>query len=98
MLQEVEPRCGEALCRLFPADDNIDITPIARKAKRALRMGMRDHHHHHPYAGADRHYGGGGGGGGGGHMRTAHPRHMESLRLGPFLLGLLSGYYGQPFT
>lgn len=31
--QEVEPRIGEKLCRLFPEDDGIDITPILRKSK-----------------------------------------------------------------
>jgi len=36
-LQEVEPTIGEALCRLFPADDNIDINHIVHSAKQALR-------------------------------------------------------------
>ncbi|CAF1085586.1 unnamed protein product [Rotaria sordida] len=31
--QEVEPRCAEALCRLFPSDPTIDIMSIAMKAK-----------------------------------------------------------------
>ncbi|XP_013407349.1 YTH domain-containing protein 1 isoform X2 [Lingula anatina] len=31
--QPVEPRCGEALCRMFPADEAIDISAITRKAK-----------------------------------------------------------------
>ncbi|UJR26434.1 hypothetical protein I4U23_007765 [Adineta vaga] len=32
--QEIEPRCAEALCRLFPSDGSIDIMSIALKAKR----------------------------------------------------------------
>ncbi|XP_065213264.1 YTH domain-containing protein 1 [Planococcus citri] len=31
--QEVEPRVGEKLCRLFPKDDDIDLAPILRKSK-----------------------------------------------------------------
>lgn len=33
-LQEIEPRCGEALCKLFPTDDNVDLNDIVREAKR----------------------------------------------------------------
>ena len=33
----MEPYCGEAICRLFPPDENVDLTAVARKAKRALR-------------------------------------------------------------
>jgi len=32
--QEIEPRCAEALCRLFPSDPGVDILSIAMKAKR----------------------------------------------------------------
>ena len=35
MLQEIEPRCGEALCKLFPMDDNIDLNDIVREARRS---------------------------------------------------------------
>ena len=31
--KEIEPRCAEALCRLFPSDPTIDIISIATKAK-----------------------------------------------------------------
>ncbi|CAD5116319.1 DgyrCDS5223 [Dimorphilus gyrociliatus] len=31
--QEIEPVCGEALCRLFPPDENIDLREIAHRAK-----------------------------------------------------------------
>ncbi len=57
--QEVEPRCGEALCRLFVPDDNVDLRAIAMKAKRARRE-----------AHAER---GGGGGGGPGPAAMAPP-------------------------
>ena len=45
--QEVEPNCGEALCRLFPPDDNIDIRSIALKAKKNYRK-MEGHHRVRP--------------------------------------------------
>lgn len=32
--KEIEPRCAEALCRLFPSDPGVDILSIAMKAKR----------------------------------------------------------------
>ena len=40
--QEMEPRVGEALCRLFPPDENIDIRAIALKAKRACKERLKD--------------------------------------------------------
>lgn len=40
--QEIEPRVAEELCRLFPEDDGIEITPILRLAKEASKkMGIR---------------------------------------------------------
>ena len=36
-LQEVETRCGEALCRLFPQDEHIDVVEILRDARRRRR-------------------------------------------------------------
>jgi len=36
--QEVEPRVAEELCRLFPVDTNVDMTPILRKSKEAARQ------------------------------------------------------------
>ncbi|KAK6178781.1 hypothetical protein SNE40_011290 [Patella caerulea] len=39
--QEIEPTCGETLCRLFPADDNIDLITIARKI---VKSGKRTVH------------------------------------------------------
>lgn len=35
--QEIEPRVAEELCRLFPEDDGIEITPILRLAKEASK-------------------------------------------------------------
>ncbi|XP_052775274.1 YTH domain-containing protein 1-like isoform X2 [Mya arenaria] len=32
--QEIEPRCGEALCKLFPSDDNVDLNDIVREARK----------------------------------------------------------------
>ncbi|CAH1774580.1 unnamed protein product [Owenia fusiformis] len=37
--QDIEPSVGEELCRLFPVDENIEITTIARKAKHAKALG-----------------------------------------------------------
>ncbi|XP_069694562.1 YTH domain-containing protein 1-like isoform X2 [Periplaneta americana] len=36
--QEIEPRVAEELCRLFPMDEGIDMTPILRKSKEAARL------------------------------------------------------------
>lgn len=33
--QEIDPRCGEALCKLFPIDENLDLNSIVRKARKA---------------------------------------------------------------
>ena len=35
VVQEIDPRCGEALCKLFPVDENLDISPVVRKARKA---------------------------------------------------------------
>ncbi len=35
--QEVEPRIGEKLCRLFPEDEGVDMAPILRKSKEATK-------------------------------------------------------------
>lgn len=36
-MQEIEPTVGETLCRLFPADEQIDLHRIASLSKHALR-------------------------------------------------------------
>lgn len=38
VVQEIEPRVAEELCRLFPMDEGIDMTPILRKSKEAARL------------------------------------------------------------
>ena len=48
ILQEIEAMCGEALCRLFPPDENIDLRAIALKARRARRSAPSTDHHHPP--------------------------------------------------
>lgn len=50
--QEIEPRVAEELCRLFPEDDGIEITPILRLAKEAAKKnGLRGRDgHRHPKA------------------------------------------------
>ena len=60
MFQEVEPRCGETLCRLFPPDDNVDLRAIALKAKRARREAHAERGGAQVFSPRDR--GGGGGG------------------------------------
>ncbi len=35
--QEIEPKCGEALCRMFPTDEAIDVVEILRDARRRRR-------------------------------------------------------------
>ncbi|KAL3869121.1 hypothetical protein ACJMK2_041842 [Sinanodonta woodiana] len=41
--QEIEPRVGEALCRLFPPDNNVDLTDIVDRARKSRRgSGDRD--------------------------------------------------------
>ncbi|XP_044735510.1 YTH domain-containing protein 1 [Chrysoperla carnea] len=46
--QEIEPRVAEELCRLFPQDEGIEMTPILRKSKDAARLARA--HHRHPTA------------------------------------------------
>ena len=40
--QPVEPVCAEALCRMFPLDEHIDLKAIAIKARRARRLLERE--------------------------------------------------------
>lgn len=37
--QEIEPKVAEELCRLFPEDEGIEMTPILRKSKEASKKG-----------------------------------------------------------
>ncbi|KAJ3661875.1 hypothetical protein Zmor_006253 [Zophobas morio] len=44
--QEIEPRVAQELCRLFPEDDGIEVTPILRLAKEAAKKNsLRGHRH-----------------------------------------------------
>lgn len=68
--KDIEPRCGEMLCKLFPADDNVDLSSIVRKA--------RKRHSVRRMAGG---VGGGGGGNiGGGVGRGDGDRRRENFR------------------
>jgi len=55
-LQEIEPRCAEALCRLFEPDENIELRSIALKAKRARRSAQleRERYYREPPQGGHR--------------------------------------------
>ncbi|XP_005179046.1 YTH domain-containing protein 1 [Musca domestica] len=39
--QEIEPKVGAELCRLFPEDEKVELTPILRKSKATAKM-MRE--------------------------------------------------------
>ncbi|CAF1355043.1 unnamed protein product [Rotaria magnacalcarata] len=59
--QEIEPRCGEALCRLFPPDPTIDLVSISRKAEKhkpsrsPLSINPSKHINHRSSTSIDRH-------------------------------------------
>lgn len=36
--QEIEPKVGADLCRLFPEDESIDLTPVLKKSKESARQ------------------------------------------------------------
>ncbi|KAH8300367.1 hypothetical protein KR018_000002, partial [Drosophila ironensis] len=89
--QEIEPKIGGELCRLFPEDEQIELTPILKKSKETARV-MREKGIHviykPPRSLSTRGHGGGGGGGGGGHRGVGHSqlgpmRHKRSYHGGP---------------
>ena len=41
ILQEIEPKVGEELCRLFPVDENIDLISILRSIKKSKSRSSR---------------------------------------------------------
>ncbi|XP_058792442.1 YTH domain-containing protein 1 [Phymastichus coffea] len=45
--QEIEPRVAEELCRLFPEDDGIEMTPILRKSKEASKNVVKSINRNH---------------------------------------------------
>jgi hypothetical protein len=47
-LKEIEPRCAEALCRLFPSDPTINIMSIATKAKNNKKRNSSRSQSHSP--------------------------------------------------
>lgn len=52
LFQEIEPRVAEELCRLFPMDEGIDMTPILFKSKISSRnMRLRSGHHRRDHHG-----------------------------------------------
>lgn len=49
--QEIEPKVAEELCRLFPEDDGIEMTPILRLSKEsAKKLRNTRSSHRHPTA------------------------------------------------
>lgn len=36
--QEIEPKIGVELCRLFPEDESVDLTPVLKKSKESARV------------------------------------------------------------
>ncbi|KAI8039356.1 YTH domain-containing protein 1 [Drosophila gunungcola] len=83
--QEIEPKIGGELCRLFPEDELIELTPILKKSKETARV-MREKGIHviykPPRSLSSRGHGGGGGGGGGGRGggRGASHDHLGPMR------------------
>ena len=102
-LQEIEPNVGEALCRLFTIDDNIDLRAIAIKARHRMKRmeregggpGFTDNSRPPPMAPPPHFNGGSGGGGRGGAppFRGGGGGSGMDSRLGQYLShhGLLCG-------
>ncbi|KAH8322633.1 hypothetical protein KR059_002092, partial [Drosophila kikkawai] len=91
--QEIEPKIGGELCRLFPEDEQIELTPILKKSKETARV-MREKGIHviykPPRSLSSRGHGGGGSGGGGGrggrgagHDQLGPMRHKRSYHGPP---------------
>ncbi|XP_060653546.1 YTH domain-containing protein 1 [Drosophila nasuta] len=82
--QEIEPKIGGELCRLFPEDENIELTPILRKSKETARV-MREkgiHVIYKPPRSLSSRGHGGGGGGGRGNSQLGPMRHKRSYGHG----------------
>lgn len=86
--QEIEPKIGGELCRLFPEDEQIELTPILKKSKETARV-MREKGIHviykPPRSLSSRGHGGGGRGGGRGsnHDHLGPMRHKRSYHGAP---------------
>ncbi|BFF99558.1 YTH domain-containing protein 1 [Drosophila madeirensis] len=80
--QEIEPKIGGELCRLFPEDEQIELTPILKKSKETARV-MREKGMHviykPPRSLSSRGHGGSGrGGSGSSHNQLGPMRHKRS--------------------
>lgn len=54
VFQEIEPRCGEALAKLFPPDDNVDLSSIVRKARKTHHTARSSERRPEPFRGPPR--------------------------------------------
>ncbi|XP_026847532.1 YTH domain-containing protein 1 [Drosophila persimilis] len=81
--QEIEPKIGGELCRLFPEDEQIELTPILKKSKETARV-MREKGMHviykPPRSLSSRGHGHGNGGGGGGGRGGSGHNHLGPMR------------------
>lgn len=78
--QEIEPKIGAELCRLFPEDEQIELTPILRKSKETARV-MREKGIHVIYK-APRSLSSRGHGGGRGNSQLGPMRHKRNYGHG----------------
>lgn len=87
--QEIEAKIGAELCRLFPEDETVDLTPILKKSKEAARL-LREKGVRVAYKGPSRGGGsnstttrgrGGGSGGGGGGGPASSVRGRKKMFL-----------------
>lgn len=83
--QEIEGKVGAELCRLFPEDDAVDMTPILKRSKESAKQlrerGGSKTNLRKPIGGGSGGGGGGGGGGyhgGGGHHRSFGGRNAPT--------------------
>lgn len=88
--QEIEPKVGAELCRLFPEDEGIELTPILKKSKETSKI-MREKGVRVIYKGPPRNItsmrgrnsnsGNGGNSGGGGIIRGKKPFSMSRNKM-----------------
>lgn len=85
ILQEIEPTVGEALCKLFPSDDNVDLGSIVRKARKSHHHSRSSERHLDRYRGVSSTGGPSGPGVAGtastGASSSSGPRNSEISRL-----------------
>lgn len=83
--QEIEPKIGGELCRLFPEDEQIELTPILKKSKETARV-MREkgiHVIYKPPRSLSSRGHGSGGPRGANHNQLGPMRHKRSYHGGP---------------